>query len=286
MSHGMNNTRDIDTRTENNNTDIRNNKNGVTVGRAASDLGITVRTLHHWDETGLASPTLRTDAGYRLYTADDIARLQRIVVYREVGLGLDRIREILDEPGRDTSAALREQREEVSRSLARLQALRSGLDRMIEAHERGVLLTADEQLSIFGPDWNPDWPALARRRYGDTPQWKQYAERAATRSPDQWRAITATMTALDADLAAAAAAGIEPGSPEADALVERHRALVSEYFPVSRSMQVCLGRMYEADAAFAAHYDRLHPGLASWLRRGIDESARAHGIDPDTAVWE
>ncbi|MDR6167486.1 DNA-binding transcriptional MerR regulator [Microbacterium paludicola] len=259
---------------------------GVTVGRAASDLRVTVRTLHHWDEIGLASPSLRTDAGYRLYTADDIARLQRIAVYREVGLGLDQIRSILDEPDRDTSAALRAQRDEVSRSLARLEDLRAGLDRMIEAHERGVLLTAEEQLSIFGPDWNPDWPALARRRYGDSPQWQQYAERAATRSPDQWRAVTAAMTALEGDLAAAAGAGIEPGAAEADALVERHRAAISEYFPVSRSMQVCLGRMYEADAAFAAHYDRLRPGLASWLRRSIDESARARGIDPDTAVWE
>ncbi|OYC97818.1 MerR family transcriptional regulator [Microbacterium sp. Yaish 1] len=259
---------------------------GVTVGRAASDLAVTVRTLHHWDEIGLASPSLRTDAGYRLYTADDIARLQRIVVYREVGLGLDQIRSILDEPDRDTTAALREQRDEVSRSLVRLEALRAGLDRMIEAHERGVLLTAEEQLSIFGPDWNPDWPALARHRYGDSPQWKQYAERSATRTPDQWREITAAMTALEADLAAATDAGIEPGAPEAEALVERHRAAIGEYFPVTRSMQVCLGRMYEADAAFAAHYDRLRPGLASWLRRSIDASARAHGIDPDTAVWE
>ncbi|MFS0712957.1 MerR family transcriptional regulator [Microbacterium sp. 2P01SA-2] len=259
---------------------------GVTVGRAASDLGVTVRTLHHWDEIGLASPSTRTDAGYRLYTAADIGRLQRIAVYREVGLGLDQIRAVLDEPGRDTSAALREQREDVSRSLARLENLRAGLDRMIEAHERGVLLTADEQLSIFGPGWNPDWPALARRRYGDSPQWQQYAERAAARGPDQWRTITATMSALEADLAAAVDAGVEPGTPPADALVERHRAAISEYFPVSRSMQVCLGRMYEADAAFATHYDGIRPGLASWLRRSIDESARTHGVDPDTAVWE
>lgn len=259
---------------------------GVTVGRAASELEVSVRTLHHWDEIGLASPSLRSDAGYRLYTAADIGRLQRIAVYREIGLGLDQIRAILDEPARDVATALRNQRGEVSRSLARLEQLRAGLDRMIEAHEHGVLLTAEEQLSIFGPEWNPDWPALARRRYGDSPQWKQYAERAATRSPDQWRALTATMTSLETDLAAAADAGIAPGTPEADALVDRHRAAVGEYFPVSRSMQVCLGRMYESDPAFTAHYDGIRPGLTSWLRRAIDESARAHGIDPDAAVWE
>lgn len=50
-------------------------------------------------------------------------------------------------------------------------------------------------------------------------------------------------------------------------------------------MQVVLGRMYEADPAFAAHYDGVRTGLAAWLRRSIDASARAHGIDPDTATW-
>jgi hypothetical protein len=51
-------------------------------------------------------------------------------------------------------------------------------------------------------------------------------------------------------------------------------------------MQVCLGRMYEADPAFAAHYDGIRAGLATWFRRIVDASARAHGIDPDTAAWQ
>lgn len=50
-------------------------------------------------------------------------------------------------------------------------------------------------------------------------------------------------------------------------------------------MQVCLGRMYEADPAFAAHYDGIR-GLATWFRRIVDAEARAHGIDPDTATWQ
>ena len=64
---------------------------GLTVGQVSTRLGVTVRTLHHWDEIGLAPPSLRTYAGYRLYTADDLERLHRIVVYRELGLGLEPI---------------------------------------------------------------------------------------------------------------------------------------------------------------------------------------------------
>ncbi|GLJ79564.1 MerR family transcriptional regulator [Microbacterium imperiale] len=259
---------------------------GLTVGQTAARLAITVRTLHHWDEIGLAPASSRTDAGYRLYTAADIERLHRVIVYREIGLGLDQIRAVLDEPGVEPLAALRTQRDDVSQHLDRLRHLRTGLDRMIEAHERGVLLTAEEQAVIFGPDWNPDWPAMARRRYGHTPQWQQYAERAATRTPDQWRDVTAAMTDVDLELGAALDAGVQPGSAEADRLVERHRDAIGAFFPVTRSMQVCLGRMYEADPAFTAHYEDIRPGLTSWLRRSIDASARAHGIDPDAATWE
>jgi MerR family transcriptional regulator, thiopeptide resistance regulator len=81
-------------------------------------------------------------------------------------------------------------------------------------------------------------------------------------------------------------AGLTPGSPEADDLVERHREVFAAYFPLTRQMQVCLARMFEADPAFAAHYDGIRPGLATWFRRIVDAGARAHGIDPDTATWQ
>ncbi|AXE86731.1 MerR family transcriptional regulator [Streptomyces sp. Go-475] len=259
---------------------------GLTVGQVSARLGVTVRALHHWDEIGLARPSLRTAAGYRLYTAGDLERLHRIVVYREIGLGLDRIRAVLDDSTADVPGALRAQRAQVAERIERLQRLSTGLDRMIEAHERGLLLSAEQQAAVFGPEWNPDWPAQARRRYGDTTQWRQYAERAAARSPEQWQAVAEEMADLERALAKAMDAGVAPGSPEADQLAERHREVFASYFPLTRQMQVCLGRMFEDDPGFAAHYDGIRPGLATWFRRIVDASARAHGIDPDTAVWE
>ncbi|MFE0421446.1 MerR family transcriptional regulator [Streptomyces sp. NPDC058953] len=257
----------------------------LTVGQAARRLGVTVRALHHWDEIGLASPSLRTAAGYRLYTTGDLERLHRVVVYRELGLGLDRIRAVLDDASTDVPGALRAQRAQVAARVDRLQRLGAGLDRMIDAHERGPLLTAEQQTAVFGPEWNPDWTAEARRRYGDTTQWQQYAERAATRSPEEWRAVADAVAGLDRALGDAMDAGVEPGDPAANDLVERHREVFASYFPLTREMQVCLGRTYESDPGFAAHYDGVRPGLAAWFRRAVDASARAHGIDPDTASW-
>lgn len=260
---------------------------GLTVGQVATRLGVTVRALHHWDDVGLARPSLRTAAGYRLYTAGDLERLHRIVVYRELGLGLNRIHAILDDPTADVAEALHTQRAQVAERIDRLQQLGAGLDRMIEAHERGLLLTAAQQAEVFGPRWNPDWPVLARERYGDTAQWQQYAERSAARSPAEWQVVADTVAALEQAFAEAMDAGTEPGSPEANQLVERHREVFSSaYFTLSRQMQVCVGRIYETEPGFAAHYDGIRPGLATWFRRAIDAGARAHGIDPDTATWQ
>ncbi|ALC23503.1 MerR family transcriptional regulator [Streptomyces pristinaespiralis] len=259
---------------------------GLTVGQVSARVGVTVRALHHWDEIGLARPSLRTAVGYRLYTAGDLERLHRIVVYRELGLGLDRIGAVLDDPAADVPGALRAQREQVTERIDRLQQLGAGLDRMIDAHERGLLLTAEQQAAMFGPRWNPDWPAQARRRYGDTKQWQQYAERSAARGPEEWQVVADEVADLDRALGDAMDTGVEPGSPEAHRLVERHREVFASYFPLTRQMQVCLARRYEADPGFAAHYDGIRTGLAAWFRRIVDADARAHGIDPDTATWQ
>jgi DNA-binding transcriptional MerR regulator len=259
---------------------------GLTVGQVSARLGVTVRALHHWDEIGLARPSLRTAAGYRLYTAGDLERLHRIVVYREIGLGLDTIGAILDDATADVPGALRAQKAQVAERIERLKQLSAGLDRMIDAHERGLLLTVEQQAAIFGPEWDPDWPAQARDRYGHTTQWQQYAERSASRSPEEWQAVADAVAALDRALGEAMDAGVTAGGPEARRLVERHREVFASYFPLTRSMQVCLWRMYEDDPGFAAHYDGIRPGLAAWFRRIVDTDARAHGIDPDTATWQ
>lgn len=157
-----------------------------------------------------------------------------------------------------------------------------GPDRMIDAHERGLPLTAERQAAISGPEWDPDGPARARRRHGDTTQWRQYAEGSASCAPEEWRAVAD----LDRALGEAMDAGVTPGGPEANRLVDRHREVFSAYFPLTRQTQVCLGRMYEADPGFAAHYDGVRADLATWFRRVVDAGARAHGIDPDAATWE
>ena len=80
-------------------SDLPGAREDLTVGEAARLIGVSVRTLHHWDALGLATPSGRTWSGYRLYSPDDVARLQQVLVYRETGMPLARIGELLDEAG-------------------------------------------------------------------------------------------------------------------------------------------------------------------------------------------
>lgn len=258
---------------------------GLTVGAAAAHVGVTVRTLHHWDAIGLVRPSGRTSGGYRLYSPADVARVHRVLIYRELGLPLDDIGELLDAPAVDMTGPLRQQRAELVRRISRLQAMVDAVDRMIDAASSGILLSAEEQVAIFGQRWEPSSVAGARERWGDTPQWVQYAERAAGMTPEDWQRVADDVTALENDLAAAVRAGVRPGSAEANALAERHRASIGVYFDCTHAMQVCLGRKHAADPGFAAYHDAIEPGLAVWLRDVIDANARAHGVDPDTATW-
>lgn len=257
----------------------------LTVGAVASLAGVTIRALHHWDTIGLVRPSERSDAGYRLYTAADLARIHRVLIYRELGVPLNEIGALLDAPALDAMASLRQQRDQLRERVDRLRRMGTALDRMIEARESGMLLSAAEQVAIFGADWQPSWLEQARQQWGDTVQWAQYAERAAGRTVQQWQQIADSVDALHAELAAARRAGVAPGSERANALAEQHRASMGNYFDCTHSMHVCLGRRYATEPGFVDFYDRLAPGLSGWLRDIIDANARAHGVDPATATW-
>ncbi len=258
---------------------------GLTVGAVASLAGVTIRALHHWDSIGLVRPSERTDAGYRRYTAADLARIHRVLVYRELGVPLGDIAAVLDAPTSEATASLRTQRDQLRERIAQLRRMSDALDRLIEARESGILLSDSEQVAIFGSDWQPSWVEQARDRWGDTPQWAQYAERAAGRTAEHWRQIADSVAVLDAELAAAHRAGVTPGSDRANSLAERHRASIGAYFDCSHSMHVCVGRTYITDPGFAAFYDGIATGLSTWLRAIIDANARANGVDPDSAQW-
>ena len=161
--------------------------NANTVGAVASLTGVSVRTLHHYDHIGLVVPSVRTAAGYRGYTDADIERLHLVLVYRSVGLPLDEIRTVLDDPAADVLAHLKRQHELLLEHAERLQHTIKAVEELMNAHRDGIQLSAEEQVEIFGTTaFSEEYAVEAEERWGDTDAWKQSRQRVAQLTKQDW----------------------------------------------------------------------------------------------------
>jgi len=244
-----------------------------TIGALAKLSGVTVRTLHHYDDIGLLAPSGRTDAGYRIYGEADLARLQQILVMRALGTPLAAIERALDEPGFDRLAALEAQRDALREQRGRIDAALLTVENTI-AHLRGETEMKDEALfDGFDPSEDEE---EARERWGETDAYRESARRTKGYTKDDWAAMKAEADALNTALAAAMEAGEASGSTTARALAERHRLHIDRWFyPCPHAMHAALGDMYVADERFSAQYERYGAGLAAWLRDAIHANAAA-----------
>ncbi|PIM65711.1 MerR family transcriptional regulator, partial [Streptomyces sp. JV178] len=126
-----------------------------TVGQVSGFAGITVRTLHHYDEIGLLVPSERTHAGHRRYSDADLDRLQQILFYRELGFPLDEVAALPDDPETDPRAHLRRQHELLTARIEKLQKMAAAVEHAMEARKMGINLTPEERFEVFG-DKDPE----------------------------------------------------------------------------------------------------------------------------------
>jgi DNA-binding transcriptional MerR regulator len=238
-----------------------------TVRRLSELAGITVRTLHHYDQIRLLRPSRRTEAGYRLYGEEDLLRLQQILFFRELDFPLAEIREILDRPGFDQVAALRTHRRMLGERAARLDRLLNTVDRTIATltSEDVVGLTDDELYEGFAPSEREKlagYEAEARDRWGEMAAESQ--KRVRRMSKDQWQLVGAEGGAINTAMAALMARPV--ATPEVQALMARQHAWIENFYPCSAEMFRGLGQMYVEDPRFTAAYDKVRPGLAVFMR--------------------
>ncbi len=240
----------------------------ITVGELARISGVSVRTLHHYDEIGLLKPADRTESGYRLYGATDVDRLRLILTYRALDLALDDIARILEEG--DTVATLRRARDRVSDQISHLRAIRASLDSAIESEEKGTTMTPEEKLSVFG-DFDPEeHRSEAEERWGGTDAYAESTRRAATYGVEDWARIKSEAGAIYARAAQYAASNTAPDGIEAAALVASHRDHISDsFYECTPEIHAGLGRMYVEDPRFTANIDQAGPGTAEFLSKAI-----------------
>ncbi len=240
----------------------------LTVGAVARLAGITVRTLHHYDEIGLLRPGGRSEAGYRRYAEADLDRLQRILFYRELGFGLDQIETAMTDGEADASAHLRQQHAMLLDRIGRLQRMASAVEKALEARTMGINLTPEERFEVFG-DHDPDqYAAEVEERWGDTDAYRESRRRTRGYSKADWQRIKAEGQAATDKLVAAMQAGSRPtprgdGGRRGASAPDRPRLLPR----LVRRCTLGLAEMYLADPRFTATYEKVAPGLAQYRPR-------------------
>lgn len=253
----------------------------MTVSEVARISGVSVRALHHYDEIGLLRPSQRSGAGYRLYSAGDLERLQQILFFRALEVPLNEVARIMTDPDYDVGATLRSQREMLVAKVTHVRELIRTIDAAIDRVEKGTKemtteTTTDDELSSLFEGFDPGtYEEEAKKKWGDTPAYAESRRRTAAYTKADWARYKGEAQANGLRFAAAMDAGLPAESPEAMDAAEEHRLLIDRWFyPCSRQFHVNLGEMYVSDARFTANIDKLRPGLAAYQRAAFAANAQ------------
>ncbi len=242
-----------------------------TVKDMAMISGVSVRALHHYDEIGLLKPAAKGANGYRYYGREELLRLQQILLHREVGLPLDRIKALLDDPKFDRLAALKDQRGLLARERERFGHLIATIDRTIAQLNGDDDMTDKDLYQGFSPQKQAEWEREIVDKFGEAGAAKIAESKAnfGRMTKADMDAGKAEMAAITSAFAAALTAGEPAESSPVQALAARQYAWVCRAWKPNRDAFIWLGRMYVEHADFRATYDAVKPGLAEYMSEAM-----------------
>jgi MerR family transcriptional regulator, multidrug-efflux activator len=256
---------------------------GYTVSEVAQLAGVSVRTLHYYDEIGLLKPASVSPSGYRLYSDADLERLQQILFFKEIGFELSVVKEILDHPDFDRKQALEAHRQLLVEKMERLQRIVNTVDKTLEALKGGETMAAEQMFKGFDmrdiEAHMNQYADEARERYGKE-RVDAVIQRTSQYSADRWAGIMQKWDEIFRKVAAAMDKG--PKDPEVQRAVHEIRQLITDnFYDCTLEIFRGLGNLYVDDERFTANIDKYGKGLAEFLRQAIhvycDEMAKAEG---------
>jgi DNA-binding transcriptional MerR regulator len=240
------------------------------VGEVARHSGITVRTLHLYDELGLVVPD-RTPSGHRRYGHHHVELLQQVLFFRELGFELSAIRDIVTDPAFDRRRALLHQRDMVSGKLERTRRMLDAIDLAVMAIDEGATVDMKDLFDGFDPS---EYEEEVKERWGDTEAYRESQRRTKGYTRDDWTKMGAEMDEISRRLAELKRSGVAAGSAESVAAAEAHRRHIDRWFyPCSLEMHAGLGQGYVDDARFTAYWEKYEPGLAGYVRDAFAANA-------------
>jgi DNA-binding transcriptional MerR regulator len=223
------------------------------VGELAKRTGLTIRTLHHYDEIGLVKPSRHSEAGYRLYMRDDVARLQQVLSLRQLGFSLEEIRDCLEQPGFSPLALLQNQIARLREKIALQRELCERLE-AIAAHFRAAeevsveeFLQTMERMTMIENYYTPEQMEYLKKRR------EEVGEERINQSHADWAELIAAVRAEKEK-------GTDPSDPKVQALAQRWMALVNEFTGGDPGIAQSLGRLWKEQgdnlaAQYGSEYD-------------------------------
>ena len=240
------------------------------IKRFSECTGVSVRTLHYYDQIGLLKPAeVDERTGYRLYDEACFARMQQILFFRELDLPLKTISEILSAPGYDAADALLAQRELLRRKKERLERLITAVD---EALQGGTMnMTALEKNDF------EQYKAEAKEKWGGTKAYAEYESKSRGRTSEESQALGEGMEEIFAAFAVCMQSGQSADCAQAQALARQLQEYITAHFyTCTKPILAGLGQMYTADERFRANIDRHAPGTAEYAGKAIEAYCSAH----------
>ncbi len=239
-----------------------------TVQRLARLAGISARTLRYYDEIGLLKPARINSSGYRIYGTAEVDRLQQIMFYRELGVGLGQIKEILDHPEFDALQALHQHRRQLLAKRAQLDQLIANVEKTIAHAEGGKKMSDKEKFEGFKQKMlaenEAQYGAEVRGKFG-AEALERSNKLVANMTEEQFAAWQELSQQVMETLKAAYATG-DPKGELAQKAADLHRQWLCFVWPkYDKEAHVGLARMYVEDERFTAYYDQDQPGLAQFL---------------------
>jgi DNA-binding transcriptional MerR regulator len=241
------------------------------VGELARRTGLTVRTLHHYDDIGLLKPSLHTESGHRLYTGADVARLQQVLSLRQLGFSLEEIGDCLHRPDfspleviRLHVARLREQIALQRGLCERLEALAAYFEPAGEVSAEAFLQTI-EVMTMIGNYYTPEQMESFRKRAEEAAAAGQDPQELAAKGTADW-------TALLAEYAAEMHKGTDPADPKVQALEKRRQALVNVFTGGDPAVEQSLKRMWTEQGDKLCAQFGMDPKVMEYLGR-VNEAA-------------
>lgn len=243
-----------------------------TVHKLAQLAGVSSRTLRFYDEIGILRPARINSSGYRIYGQAEVDRLQQIMFYRELGIGLDRIKAIVAAPSFDRAQALLEHKRSLLERRTQLDLLIANVDKSIAEIEGRCTMSDEEKFRGFVQkmidDNEANYGAEVRQKYGDDVV-EQSNARLKEMTKEQHDEAARLSNEIQETLAAAFDTG-DPAGPLAQKAADLHRQWLTFWWGhCSKEAHAGIAQMYVDDERFTAYYDKQQPGTAKFLRDAI-----------------